>query len=56
MADKENIIAHLQIINSWARHDGEYNAHRCSTENGDVARWTLDAIAYIMHQEETIWK
>ena len=53
MTDRDNVVAHLQIINVWADVGKTYNGiepEACV----DVEKWTADAIKLLKVQEAEI--
>ena len=52
MPDRENIITHLQIINTWAAFARERDLQFFTAKHlEDIVTWTDDAIALIKDQE-----
>ena len=52
MIDKENVITHLQIINTWAVFAREHDLQFFTAKHlEDIVSWTDDALVLLKEQE-----
>lgn len=56
MSNRDTVISHLQIINTWATFHGQYDWHWSSKETEDIARWTKDAIDLLKEDQTELSK
>ena len=55
MADRETVIMHLQIINTWASFARERDLQFFTAKHlEDIAQWSDDALNLLKEQEESI--
>ena len=55
MTDKESVITHLLIINTWAVFAREHNLQFFTTKHlDDIVSWTKDAVGLLKEYESKI--